>query len=349
MFSHGLQRHKDLIALATLLALSVTISAQAQDYSAPSTLHGKTLVIPRGTVFECRMDEPIGSGRSHAGEKFSLSLASPLLANGTDVLLPAGSQVLGEVVQAISSGHLKHEKGRPKPDGKLRVQLNGLRTPDGVSYPMVASITGETFMSSSTQQTANKRINQNVGYVGSQASFEAVAPGSDNRRKGNSGQGPKVMTRDQVMKDPILGMDGRDDQGGGEAKAKIRSLAKKGHELIIARGAPVFVKLDAPFKIGIAQAAGAEAVLTPNVPMESDGSFGRRFTKRPRREEQEQQQEQQHYAQQPIAPSNPLPGILPDNPHGQPPTISEPPAQQQAPAEVAPQPVTVHQSNTNDF
>jgi len=87
-------------------------------------------------------------------------------------------------------------------------------------------------MSSSTQQTANKRINQNVGYVGSQASFEAVAPGSDNRRKGNSGQGPKVMTRDQVMKDPILGMDGRDDQGGGEAKAKIRSLAKKGHELI---------------------------------------------------------------------------------------------------------------------
>lgn len=365
MFSHALRKHKDLIALATLLALSIPLSVPgvgfAQDFSAPSTLHGKQAIIPRGTVFECRMDEGIGSSRSKQGEKFSLSLASPLLANGTDVLIPAGAQVLGEVVEAIPSGHLKHEKGRPKPTGKLRVSLNGLRTPDGVTYPLVASITGETFMDSAGgRQQANTHLNQNVGYIGSQASFEAVAPGSDNKRRGSSGggggRGPQVQTRDQIMKDPILGIDREQNSNG---LAKIRSLTKKGNELVIARGAPVIVKIDAPFKIGFAQAAGAEAALRPSVPMESDGSFGKRFAKTRAPEEQQQmQQQQQQQAAEPSQPSNPLPGILPDTPHGSvttaPPMSAQPPVLQQGNAgaqggPAAPQPVTTQQSNTNDF
>lgn len=339
-----LANHQYKTILTAVLIGLMALPAVAQidsDYQAPSTMHGKTLIIPRGTVFECRMDESIGSSRSRAGQQFTMSLASPLLANGTDVLIPAGAQVLAEVVEAIPHDHVSHPKGSVKPTGKLRISITGMRTPDGVTYPMVASITGETFMTSANgRQTPNTRINQSVGYVGSQASFEAVLPGQADKKRQSSG-GPKVQTRDQVMKDPVLGIDRADQNTNGYAK--IRSLVKRGREVSMASGSPVMIKLDAPFKMGITQAAGAEAALRPNVPLESDGSFGRRFAKTGPAEQPQMQQGGAGMAPGAAPGGNPLPGILPDRP-GE--TSSAPPVIQ---SPGAPQGVTIQQSNTNDF
>ncbi len=304
-----------LSAMITL-ALSLALGAQAQDYMGASSLHGKTVILPRGTTFEGRMDLTIGS-RSRQGQAFTISMAAPVLANGTDVLIPAGSQIIGEVVEAIASGDVPHPKGM-KPTGKLRVQLSGLRTPDGVTYPLVASLAGETFSSGGGgqgSQQANKNLGGGIGYVGSQASFEAVAPGMDaKRRGGGGGQGPKVLTKSEIMRDPIYGIDQNDNNnnGGGQAP-KIRSLVKKGRDIYIASGSPVSIKLDAPFKIGISQAAGAAAALTPQVDLNADGTFGRRFVKQAPPPPQQQDQPGG------VAPGeNPLPGILPDVPHSVP-------------------------------
>lgn len=283
----------------------------AQEYMGASTMHGKTIVLPRGTTFEGRIDASIGSSKSKQGQQFTISMAAPLLANGADVLIPAGSQVLAEIVEAIPASEVPHPKGM-KPSGKLRVQISGLRTPDGITYPLVASLTGETMSSGGRNQSANTNLGGGIAYVGTQSSFEAVAPGSASRYRKQSGQAPKVMTRSDVMNDPIYGLD-RSAQNSGNQAPKIRSLVKRGRDIFIDHGSPVSIKLDAPFKIGVAQAAGAEAALTPQVEVQPDGSFGRRFSKnaQPAREQQTDS------GGLTVSPSeNPLPGILPDKPHG---------------------------------
>ncbi|MBS1954911.1 MAG: TrbI/VirB10 family protein [Cyanobacteria bacterium SZAS-4] len=316
--------NRAIFSLAATLTLfsSMPLVSHAQGFEGASSLHGKTVMMPRGTTFEGRMDLTIGSSKSRQGQPFTISMSAPVLANGTDVLIPAGSQIIGEVVEAIPAGDVPHPKGM-KPSGKLRVQLTSLRTPDGITYPLVASLAADGYMQGgSGPMTANKNLGGGIGYVGTQAGFAAVAPGMDARARGGGGQGLKVMSKSEIMRDPIYGIDPQDQQQ--QQGAKIRSLVKKGRDIYIASGSPVSIKLDAPFKIGISQASGAAAALTAPVEFNSDGTFGRRFTK------QAPPPPQPQGGESAIAPGeNPLPGILPDVPHGQP--AYSPPPQQAAP------------------
>jgi hypothetical protein len=311
-----------ILSMAASFALLgyLPTTAIAQDFQGASSLHGKTVIMPRGTTFEGRMDLTIGS-KSRRGQPFTISMSAPVLANGTDVLIPAGSQVIGEVVEAIPASDVPHPKG-VKPTGKLRVQLSSLRTPDGITYPIVASLAGESYsQGGGGRLTPNKNLGGGIGYVGTQDSFEAVAPGMEARRRGGNNR-MQVLSKSEIMRDPIYGIDMMDQQQSGAAK--IRSLVVKNRDLYIAGGSPVSIKLDAPFKIGISQAAGAAAALTPQVEFNQDGTFGRRFVK------QAPPPPQQQTGDPTIAPGeNPLPGILPDVPHSQP--AYAPPPQQAAP------------------
>ncbi|MFN8552654.1 MAG: hypothetical protein U0103_14380 [Candidatus Obscuribacterales bacterium] len=323
--------NRTIISIATTLALFSMMpqTSHAQDYQGASSLHGKTVIMPRGTTFEGRMDQTIGS-KSRQGQPFTISMSAPVLANGTDVLIPAGSKITGEVVEAIPSGSVPHPKGM-KPSGKLRVQLSSLRTPDGITYPIVASLAGETYQHNGANGPgmANKNLGGGIGYVGTQASFEAVAPGTEARRRGGGSNGLQMMTKSELMRDPIYGIDQADQQQQGGAK--IRSLVKRGRELYIDGGSPVSIKLDAPFKIGISQAAGAAAAMTPQVDLNPDGTFGRRFLKQAPAPPQPQGLDPT------IAPGeNPLPGILPDVPHSQPAYIPPQQPVQQPPMQAAP-------------
>jgi len=249
-------------------------------YRAPSSIRGKMVVIPVGTVFEGRIDSSIGSSSSRQGQQFTITMSAPVLANGVDVLIPSGSQVLGEVVEAIPSSRLPRDKGTVKPTGKLRVQLSGLRTPDGISYPLVAAITGEAPSQRGYSQGGIQR--GGVAYVGSSASFEAVAPGAQDRYNRQRGQPPRVLTRDELMRDPIYGQ----NQGGsygqysgyGGQRLAIRSLVKRNHELYIYRGSPLSIKLEAPFKIGFNPMQSAAPIAPPPPPV-SSGS-GKRFQRK---------------------------------------------------------------------
>ncbi|HEY9785698.1 MAG TPA: hypothetical protein V6D17_09875 [Candidatus Obscuribacterales bacterium] len=260
-------------------------------YRAPQTMHGKTAVIPVGFIFEGRIDHTIGSSVSKPGERFEIEMSAPVLANGVDVLVPSGSRVLGEVVEAIPSSRLPREKGYPKPTGKLRVQISGLRTPDGVTYPLVASLAGESFASGSRRhghgnERPNERLGQGIAYVGSQAGFEAVAPGMASRMR-NTGGAPKVLTRQELMRDAIFGVDQNSRPSGS---ALIRSLIKRNDNLYIVAGSPLSVRIDAPFKLGIAPAPGSSALLDEPIQTQESiqASGGRRFAKSRRQEETQQ-------------------------------------------------------------
>lgn len=298
------------IAALTAPSFGFLMRAEAQRnqsadslYRAAHTMHGKTVIIPIGVHFEGRIDHTIGSSCSKPGERFEVEVSSPVLANGTDVLIPAGSVVIGEVVECISSSKLPHQKGFPKPTGQLRVQLSGLRTPDGVTYPMVASLAGETQAQgggrgrSRGMERANTKLGHGIAYVGTQAGFEAVAPGAAQRFRTKPGQPPKVVTPQDIMRDPIYG----NGQAGAQMSgiSHVRSLVKRNYNLWILAGSPLSIRIDAPFKMGIAAAAGSTSVL--DSPMDDadrvDRNGGRRFAKRGTKagaeeEEQDQQPEQ---------------------------------------------------------
>ncbi len=320
------------IAAAFSIAAVIWMPAEAQRnisadqmYRGAQTMHGKTLIIPIGVDFEGRIDHTIGSECSRPGEKFEIEISSPVLGNGTEVLIPAGSAVVGEVVECIPSSKLPHQKGFPKPTGKLRVQLAGLRTPDGVTYPMVASLAGETIARGGGgggrgrrggMEAANTHLGHGVAYVGTQAGFEAVAPGAASRLRSRPGQPPKLVTPNDIMRDAIYGS-GQAGTASNTGHQHIRSLVKKNFNLWILAGSPLSIRIDAPFKMGIAPAAGSTSVL--EAPMDDgeriERNGGRRFAKRGTKVSNEQDEEDEggDQPEQPLIPDVQQRGVIPSN------------------------------------
>jgi hypothetical protein len=201
---------------------------------------GKTVMIPAGTTFEGRVDQTLGSAKSSPGTKFAVTMSSPALGNGQDVIVPAGSQFLGEVVEAIPSKHLPHKKGYDKPTGKLRVQLTGLRVAGGSTYQIVASFIKDA--------KASSDLGTGVAYVGTQAGFNGVYPRGGGPGSRNTGG---LVSKDAMLKNALYGDPDRDKQHQSGDKNAIRSLVKKGNELIIANGSPMSIRLDAPLRLSL--------------------------------------------------------------------------------------------------
>jgi hypothetical protein len=224
-------------------------------YRAPHSMAGKMIVLPIGTTFEGRINQNISSTRSHAGESFAVVLSAPVLSNGIDVIIPAGSQVIGEVVEAIPSHAQPHKKRMPKPRGKLRIQITQLRTPDGTSYPLVANLVGEQETGRNGHGGLQTPLGSSVGYVGTAESFEAVAPGSSRYGKqyGQSRSPEKdYVHKRQFLSDEIYGMGDERGQGGDR---RIRSLVLRKNDLYIDSGSPLTVRLSAPLRLAVSPMA----------------------------------------------------------------------------------------------
>ncbi len=248
------------LSFALTLSFLAFVPAQAQKakdfekyFRNPTSVTGKTVLVPAGSHFEGRLNDTISS-HSPLGQRFSIEITSPVLANSTDVIIPSGAKIVGEVVEAISSDKQpKMPGGKYHPLGKLRVQINILQMPDGVSHPLIASLAGENYQIRSSVRPNDKIHSPNMGYVGTDSQFNAVNPNFDKRKSYMSG--PKVTGRRGFFRDPILGNDeayGRRPSG----TPLFRSMRKKGRDVYIYEGSPMTVKLDAPLRLGIAPAKG---------------------------------------------------------------------------------------------
>ena len=63
-------------------------------------------VIPSGTALQVRVDESLSTRRNMRGDRFTATLASPVVVNGQAVL-PRGTRLTGHVLAANPSGRLK--------------------------------------------------------------------------------------------------------------------------------------------------------------------------------------------------------------------------------------------------
>lgn len=248
-------------------------SSQAP-YHGPNSFQGKAVVLPVGTTFEGRIQQTIGSSASRSGERFTIEINAPVLANGSEVLIPSGSEIYGEVAEAISSSRQPAEKYHPKPLGKLRVQLLSLKLTNGVTYPLVASLSGEvTNLKSHSLNAARK---SGVAYVGSQAGFDAVNPTMQTKRDPRTGQ-LTVLKREDILSDPILGEGrGNNSAAGGQY---VRSLMKRGRDLFIYSGSPLTIRLDAPLKISFAASEGQASIESEDYSSPVSEGKGKRFAR----------------------------------------------------------------------
>jgi len=266
------------ITLTLSLASQSLPSALAADkggrdfYRAPSNIAGKTLILPIGTCFEGRIQSTIGSSASRSGERFTIEVSAPLLANGSEVLIPSGSEVIGEVAEAISSSAQPHDKG-VKPLGILRVQLSTLKLPDGMTYPLVASFAPDGGARSRRSGGAMAARKSSVGYIGTQAGFDAVNPALQKSARSNRGK-LEVLKRTEILNDPVLGDGGSNSNSSGQ----VRALIRKNRDLMILRGSSITIKLDAPLKIAFG-ASSAQTSMDSPTPDEPQTRSGKHFAK----------------------------------------------------------------------
>jgi hypothetical protein len=220
-------------------------------YRPAATMGGKTVMIPVGTTLEGRIDSTLSSTSSVPGQRFNIVIASPVMMNGSDVIIPSGSRIVGEVVEAVPANRVPPHLGQDKRlvHGKLRVQVSGLQTPDGVTWPMVASFTGE-IEDPRHGGGVKQPLGTGVAYVGTAASFEAVQPGMASKAYySRTDHAPQVVTKDELMRDPLLGRNRYEDQAA--ERNIIRSLVLKKRDYFIYESSPITVRITAPFKIGI--------------------------------------------------------------------------------------------------
>jgi hypothetical protein len=112
--------HRHLVMFASLFlflwaAISIGCSSkpaeESSDSSAPSSksasLFGpKEVTLPAGTVITVRLASSLGSKTSNSGDHFNATIATPVESGGK-VVVPAGAEALGRVVEAVPQGRFK--------------------------------------------------------------------------------------------------------------------------------------------------------------------------------------------------------------------------------------------------
>jgi hypothetical protein len=87
----------------------------------------RTFTVPEGTPVTILLNDPISTARNKAGDKFTASLADPIVVNG-ETIVPRGASVNGTVVDAEGSGRVKGK-------ASIRLTLNSIAA-GGKTYPI---------------------------------------------------------------------------------------------------------------------------------------------------------------------------------------------------------------------
>ncbi len=96
-----------MFGLQVLALLCTLFQVTGEPLSLPPepslVIETRTVLVPKGTEVRIRIDDRIGSKLSHPGDVFHISLAAPIVVDGS-ALVPAGTKGSGQVVHAAKAG-----------------------------------------------------------------------------------------------------------------------------------------------------------------------------------------------------------------------------------------------------
>ena len=81
-------------------------TGNAEDSATPHIFGSKHITVPAGTVVTVRLARAVGSKLNTDGDHFSAAVARPVKVDGK-VVVPAGAEALGKVVEAVPQGRFK--------------------------------------------------------------------------------------------------------------------------------------------------------------------------------------------------------------------------------------------------
>ncbi|MBI3590731.1 MAG: hypothetical protein HY094_05045 [Candidatus Melainabacteria bacterium] len=191
-------------------------------------LRGKVVVAPAGSRFDASLISTLSSGINRIGDVVTATVSSPLVI-GSDVVIPNGSQLIGQVVNVIPAKRFRAGAG-----GVLEIRFTALQAPDGQRYPLSASVDTNQFKLQA--ETGGSRTGKTVGKT-------AIGAGA----------GALLGTAIGAI---AGGMPGRGAWSGaaiGGGTGLLTALASKGSELVIQSGSQIPVLLDQSLQVVVPQ------------------------------------------------------------------------------------------------
>jgi hypothetical protein len=191
-----------------------TASAGRQSFS----IRGQVTSIPKGTMMVARLDQPLSSFSNNLGDSFTATLENDMYVNDT-VVLPAGSEILGQVANVNKSGRL----GR---HGDLDVRFLGAKTPDGMSIPLHAHAVTSDQTGVFRGNTYSRDLLKGVGYAALGTGTGALLGTATGGILGAAGSGAVVGT------------------GVGAIAGISYALARQGKDVVIPSGSRLSLVVD---------------------------------------------------------------------------------------------------------
>jgi len=120
------------IVMINLMGVAQCLPAIADAYTGKQ-LQGRVTYAPVGTTLDASLTSSIDSSLAKPGDLFNAKLNSPLYL-GSDLVLPGGTNLEGQVISSDKAGLAGS-------NGKMGLRLIGAITPDGIHYPLSATVT----------------------------------------------------------------------------------------------------------------------------------------------------------------------------------------------------------------
>ncbi|MFO7587117.1 MAG: YMGG-like glycine zipper-containing protein [Gemmatimonadota bacterium] len=124
-------------------------TTQPRPQPTPAASQYAQLTVASGTSFAVRLDQELSTRTSSVGDLFTVTTTAPL-TDGSQVVVPAGTKIRGEITVAQASGG----SGQP---ATLKVKFDDL-TVDGQSYPVSLSITEAQVETKGRDSTGDKAL-----------------------------------------------------------------------------------------------------------------------------------------------------------------------------------------------
>jgi hypothetical protein len=181
--------------------------AAAQEAPQPAA----PVTLPAGTRFDVEFTKALASNTSAAGETFRARIVSDLRAEG-GIAIPAGSEVLGVVADAVGAGRIGAK-------ARLTVKFTDLVLPSGATLPVHASFLEE----------GKSRAGRDAATIGGSAAGGALLG--------------RILSNGSGGRGTILGAI------IGAAVGTAIASKTAGEEVVIPEGSVVSLKLDEPLEV----------------------------------------------------------------------------------------------------
>ena len=169
--------------------------------------------VPAGTQFDVELTSTLASNTTAPGETFRVRVAEDVMEDG-EVAIPAGSEILGEVVEAVSPRRVGGQ-------AKLELRFTDLVLPSGATVPIEASFV----------QKGRNETGRDAATIGGGAAAGAILG--------------RVLKKGDRSKGSVIGA-----IIGAAAGAVIASRTP-GEEVVIPKGTRMGVRLDDSVRVRI--------------------------------------------------------------------------------------------------